>query len=244
MTRAFLGLLLAGLSLSACSALPSEDPAELERTWQSAGVIVVRTKTEFQIGRMEDPEVQSQLTGLNGGAKRPVIVYLHGCDGLPWEHVPMFFVELAVQGFVFVAPDSFARSYRPEQCGAQTQWTTAARYAEVRFARDRLREFDWVDPDRLFLMGQSEGGYYAGAFQGSGFNGRIVMSAPCFEGRGDPWNTLAVWSKRDTWMRGLGCAQARHKLALNSDNHSVIFIEEAREAIKSFLLERSGRSVE
>ncbi|MDJ0945684.1 MAG: hypothetical protein QNJ30_19625 [Kiloniellales bacterium] len=244
MMRALLGLVLTGLWLPGCAALPSEDPAELERTWQRAGVIVVRARSEQGIGRMEDPEVQSQLAGLNGGAKRPVIVYLHGCNGLPWTHLPVFYLELAARGFVFVAPDSFARAYRPEQCGAQTQWTTAARFAEIRYARDRLRAFDWVDPERLFLMGQSEGGYYAGAFQGAGFAGRIVMSAPCFEGRGDPRNTLALWSKRDTWMRGLGCSQARHKLALDGDIHAVIFVEEARAAIRDFLLERGGRGAE
>ena len=230
---------LALFALSACAGGSATENYELQRTWDNAMVLIKDENLGVVAGRMNNRGMKWAFRQLEAGDNRPVMIYLHGCDGLYWNNGPSAFRELAGRGYVIIAPDSFARDYRPEQCGSQNNWTAAARFGEIRHARAQLQQLPWVDQENVFLAGGSEGGYYAGAYAGKGFRGRIVMSAPCWFGIGDMPNTLAVWSKRDPWMRGYHCAQANRKVVLDSEEHNVLMFEETAEAIRSFLEEYS-----
>lgn len=226
---------LALLALPACTGVSAVQDYELQRTWDNAMVLMKDENLGVVTGRMNNRGMRWALNRLEADDNRAVLIYLHGCDGLYWNNGPDAFRKLAERGYIVIAPDSFARDYRPEQCGAQNRWTAAARFGEIRHARQQLSQLAWVDQGNVFLAGGSEGGYYAGAYNGSGFRGRIVMSAPCWFGIGDMPNTLAVWSKRDPWMRGYHCAQANRKVVLDSEEHNVLMFKETADAIQSFL---------
>ena len=232
---------IALLSLTGCAGMTSEEESEVKKTWSEAVVLVKDDTFGVLAGRLNNPGIDWALQKLGPENKRAVVIYLHGCTGLFWRKGPSLFRDLAERGYVVIAPDSFARDYRPAQCGAQNRWTASARYAEIRFARNQLSNLDWVDQNHVFLAGGSEGGYYAGAYTGGGFKGRIVMSAPCWLGGGDMSNTLAVWSRRDPWMRGSHCAQADRKVVLDSEEHNVLIFEETAEAVRSFLRDQTAR---
>lgn len=230
------------LSLDACANMTANKPEEVRRTWDRAVVLMKDDTLGVIAGRMTNPGIAWAMAKLEEEhSKRPVVVYLHGCTGLYWNEAPRLFQDLAERGYIVVAPDSFARDYRPQQCGAQNRWTAAARFAEIRFARERLRHLDWADQRYIFLVGGSEGGYYAGAYGGGGFKGRIIMSAPCWVGRSDMSNTLAVWSRRDPWMQGIDCAQADRKVVLDSAEHNVLLLDETAEAVFSFLRDQMAQ---
>ena len=230
------------LSLGACANMTANKPEEVRRTWDHAVVLMKDDTLGVIAGRMTNPGIAWAMAKLEEEhSKRPVVVYLHGCTGLYWNEAPRLFQDLAERGYIVVAPDSFARDYRPQQCGAQNRWTAAARFAEIRFAREQLRDLDWADQRYIFLVGGSEGGYYAGAYGGDGFKGRIIMSAPCWVGRSDMSNTLAVWSRRDPWMQGIDCAQADRKVVLDSAEHNVLLLDETAEAVFSFLRDQMAQ---
>ncbi len=230
------------LALSACANMSANKPSEVRKTWDRAVVLIKDDTLGVISGRMGNPAIAWSMSKLEENrAKRPVVVYLHGCTGLYWNEGPSLFRDLAERGYVVVAPDSFARNYRPQQCGAQNRWTAAARFAEIRFAREQLRKLGWADQRYIFLAGGSEGGYYAGAYGGGDFKGRIIMSAPCWVGAGDMSNTLAVWSRRDPWMRGTNCARADRKVVLDSAEHNVLLLEETADAVRSFLQEQMAQ---
>jgi dienelactone hydrolase len=127
-------------------------------------------------GGVEDTwrkRVQVEPQGVTGSV--PVVVFLHGCDGLgagPGALYPdtRAWVQTITQaGYRFVAPDSWARGTwsRPNSCPGQsgpqptleTRLTVRSmRIAEIGYAVARLQEDPTVDQKRIVALGHSEGG--------------------------------------------------------------------------------------
>lgn len=94
--------------------------------------------------------------------RRGIILFLHGCDGLggprlfAWQTA--WVQHLTRQGFVVVAPDSFADPRPPQSCRApfpnkEEIYQLRARQAAVAIERIRLR----YPTSRLIVWGHSEG---------------------------------------------------------------------------------------
>lgn len=251
-----LPLLLAGCYLSRSADLPDE----LARTWAGATVAVPFSRVDSKLadvaGRIA--EVEGRLRAARPAERLPLVVFLHGCDGLhPGYRVDIQF--LRARGYAVVAPDSFARDYKPTSC----EWRTKTggfhpgvigfRLAETGYALDRVREFPWVDPDRIVLMGQSEGGIATANYQGDGLAGRVILGWTCqipwpplWGLRGDrAMPVLAVVSKADAWFRPWyvaghcgedmdGFADAR-SVILDGSTHHMLRLPAAQEAVAAFL---------
>lgn len=198
---------------SQCTTIPSgsdpDAPSDLTRTWQKAWVFVPKGEGARKF------EVQDQrFHGWRPATEAPpptVILYLHGCTGLGSAD-DRFLRKLAAEGFVVIAPDSFARRYRPMQCDPRTKtgghnlYVYDFRQAEINFALLKLAEIDWVDPQRLFLIGASEGGVAAALYRGSAFRGRIITHWTCQGGRlirgldaAEDEPILAIVQQHDPW---------------------------------------------
>jgi len=112
----------------------------------------------------------------------PVVLYLHGCTGFGGTAA---LEEMARAGFLVVAPDSFARRFRPPQCtpstlsGGRNIYVFDFRLTEIAYAVDRLRGLAWADADRLLLLGESEGGLAAALYRGDDFRGRAILQWTC-----------------------------------------------------------------
>jgi len=210
-------LTLAGCGLEAANRSQTPNPSaqfeadsDLARTFDRALVVVPRADGGPPLlGRMRDPAVETLLAG--AGTRLPTVVYLHGCDGIgDTRHLQ----RLARAGFVVVAPNSFARRFRPLQCrpstggGGDNVFVFDFRLAEVSYALHRLQDLPWVDFWRLFLIGDSEGGAAAALYRGEWFRGRVITQWTChgnyfvrgLAGRPDE-PVLAIVRADDPWYR-------------------------------------------
>jgi len=219
-------LSLAPFFLSAC-AMGSAGLGDVERTFHGAyvafpGEVKARVKTREQM-----------TAGPIGGNKSyPVVLYLHGCTGLG-KVERAFGAKLAEEGYVFIAPDSMARRYRPLQCDPKTQtggfnrFVFDFRMAEVSYALDALAQYSWINRDQLFLMGGSEGGVAAALYRGDEFSGRIIFQwtchgAPLVRGLGAPEDepVLAIVNEGDPWYD--------EKNTANQSGHCGEFLQERK----------------
>lgn len=176
---------LAGLFvLAACQGGLSLTTPDIERTWSEAVVVLPAEAATAAplVARLSSAAVERRLGDIAAQTRLPVAIYLHGCTGVGNL---AFLKDLAATGVVVVAPDSFARRYRPLQCDPKTKtggrnlFVYDFRLAELTFALERLGEAPWADLDNLFLVGNSEGGVAAALFRGDVFNARVITQWTC-----------------------------------------------------------------
>ena len=181
---------------------------EARRTFDSA-YFMIRIGDAFIEGRMSDEFVQGKLARLK--KKRRTVIFSHGCAGLGRGNL-RYMRQLARAGYAVVAPDSFARRYRPETCnpsrhrgikGAPHRRVNQMRQEEIHHAAYRVRRVRWADRKNLFLMGHSQGGTAVAAYEGDGFKAHVISGSVCWRGVRSPRGTpiLALYSEDDPWRR-------------------------------------------
>lgn len=179
---------------------------EARRTFDSA-YFMIRIQDEFIEGRMNEGFVQAKLAGLR--KNRSTVVFAHGCAGLGRGNL-RYMRLLAQAGYAVIAPDSFARRYRPETCdpsrhrgikGAPHRRVNRMRQEEIHHAVYRVRRIRWADKKNLFLMGHSQGGTAAAAYEGNEFSAHVIVGSTCWRGVWMPLGTpaLTLYSKDDPW---------------------------------------------
>lgn len=172
------------LVLAACGAVsPSDSRSDLARTWDGATLVLPPLGgTPIQLARMDQSAFGDPASARGAARRLPTVIYLHGCTGLGDLD---FLKRLAAAGFAVIAPDSFARRYRPLQCdpksktGGHNLFVYEFRLAEIAFAVQRAVELAWVDRRNLFLIGSSEGGVAAALYRGDEFNARVIAQWTC-----------------------------------------------------------------
>lgn len=172
------------LFVAACASGVPGGGADIERTWREALVVLPPATggTAPVLVRQSRDRLERHVREFPRGTRFPTVVFLHGCTGI--GNLP-FLEELGRQGYAVVAPDSFARRYRPLQCDPETSrggrnlFVYDFRTAELTYALERLPEKSWVDLDNLFLIGASEGGVTAALFRGDVFNARVIAQWTC-----------------------------------------------------------------
>jgi dienelactone hydrolase len=173
----------------------------------------------------------------------PVVIVLHGCAGIAAEEETLLYL-LTLNGFGVFMPDSFARAGREPQCDVASARAVVdprvyhQRAEELEYGLDRVRELEWVDRERTFLLGFSEGGAVAAQYRGEGFRGVVIIGWHCagtgvIAGLKVPRSTpvLAFVMEQDPWYpgyRGRHCGehfgerQHSRSLTLPGDGHSVL----------------------
>jgi dienelactone hydrolase len=245
---------------------PSRDyeaESDIALTFEQAVVAVPRGDGASPLlGRMSDLEVQ-RLLG-QAGRRLPVILYMHGCDGIGDTAA---LEALAEAGFVVVAPNSFARRFRPLQCsvsagtGGQNVFVFDFRLTEISYAVHRLQGQPWVDLWRLFLIGTSEGGVAAALYRGEWFRARVIAQWTChgnhfvrgLAGRPDE-PVLAIVRADDPWYRANRTANQAgdcgafmagrprsRSLILDSEGHDVFGHPATLPAVLDFLRQEMAR---
>ena len=106
-----------------------------------------------------DAGVSAELrSSSNGGAPYPAVVVLHGCNGM-FGHSAVIADRLSSWGYVTLAVDSLGPrvSGIANRCGRGLPEQAFDAYAALHY----LSQLDFVDPPRVAVLGQSEGGYQA-----------------------------------------------------------------------------------
>ena len=142
-----------------------EQASDIARTFEYATIVLPGRNGEPPlVTRPDDDGLSRHLERFGQDVRFPTVLYLHGCTGLESLRPLQAFAR---QGFAVLAPNSFARRYRPLQCrpsertGGLNVFVFDFRLTEITYALARITELDWVDRERLFLVGTSEGGLAA-----------------------------------------------------------------------------------
>ena len=171
-----------GKPASAQSATLDELESDVARSVDNAMVYLPQGAQEPISGRLSSPEIALELAKVDSAAPLATLIYMHGCTGLGDFDLLR---AIAQRGFAVVAPDSFARRYRPMQCdpkartGGRNVFVFDFRMTEVSYALHRLRQLPWVDRSRMFLAGTSEGGVAAALYRGDDFRARVIAQWTC-----------------------------------------------------------------
>jgi dienelactone hydrolase len=176
------GVILA-LGLGGCVQPLFPALSDIERTWATAVVALPALSADAPlVSTMDSPEMTRRLALLSDGKSLPVVVYMHGCTGIGNLD---FMRSLADEGFAVVAPNSFARSFRPLQCEPETNtggfnvFVYDFRLTEISFALEKLWPAEWADWSRMVLAGASEGAVAVALYRGDEFNGRVIAQWTC-----------------------------------------------------------------
>lgn len=142
-----------------CHATYAQD--RIAQSYQRALVAYGRG-LDATVGRLSDDAVLKQL---NQEAVHPVVILMHGCDGIvrpgtdrPYPAYKQALVDLVRDGYFVLAPDSFAVS-RASNCDGRlgAHDVQRLRRKELTYALERILKEPWTDKDRLYVFGQSEG---------------------------------------------------------------------------------------
>ena len=183
---------------------------ELQRAWRSARVRLPQDDGGVTEARYVDLTQTPPDTVSNS---LPAVVYLHGCNGF-WSGTNRRIDWLASLGFVVVAPASTAREFYPQSCNVDTaeaglfRPTLQMRWADAKEAIRQLRELPWINQEKIFLYGFSEGGVTTATLDTSDKNlnvaGRVI----------EAWVCEAPWQE----YTGLNAPESEPVLAIVADN--------------------------
>lgn len=254
------------------------DLAELKRTWDGAFVYLpagrlvmpnaVRLSAEDGARAyrlvMKEANARADFANIPAGTRYPVIVYMHGCNGISGHDSQAAIFLAGTLGVAVIQPSSFAREYRPRNCdpkgksGGAFRGALDFRIVEANYAIRAARKLPWIDPENAILMGHSEGGITTSKFIGERVNARVVSGATCHYGW-DDWSgldapetepVLALLGADDPWVVGKpwwgeDCGSLMSKTngsrsIVVSDGafanlHAVLFAPEVKRAVVAFI---------
>jgi hypothetical protein len=199
-------LVLCGLSASAIA----DENKGLQRTWDDGFFRVHESATIDGRGCTGGMVAQDTCyTKIDISRTHPVAIFVTDCNGSfgPSEAVSKFMIT--------VVPSTSSRPNSRSNCRVDAEKpdkegffglpfkedrnAMELRFAEVRHAYAELMEMPWVDKNRIYLAGLSEGGAVAALYSGDRFAGKIILNWTCasrdpwWEGiNGSPVPTLAI----------------------------------------------------
>ncbi|MEH6405202.1 MAG: hypothetical protein V7750_17640 [Sneathiella sp.] len=190
----FFFILLWGMGgLFGCASKSQEPPksakfeiskkSDLERVWDGAVVAFpIRGTTGSMITTNETGRELTNLTGAGYATRWPVALLITGCR----QAIPTLFMKaLAEQGYVVIAPNSYARYFNRLSClndapdASNAEKTISLRQTEIRYSLNRLKEISWVDWDNVFLMGLHDGAASVSLYKGPYVKARILSEWNC-----------------------------------------------------------------
>ena len=177
-------------------------------------------------------------THITPGAKAPAVLIMHGCGGIIRSPVA-YRVLFMKRGYAVFEPDAYARP--GHTCDFDN--SLDKRTDELSYAYERIRNLPWVDPDRIVLMGLSEGGRTVAFWDKPGFAAHIITMANCDGGpphapAGTP--VLAIAGEKDEYFAGTSCKISRttpgsKSIVIPGAPHGIIDYPETAQAIEVFL---------
>ncbi|GLQ05710.1 hypothetical protein GCM10007924_09310 [Sneathiella chinensis] len=163
---------------------PMDDLSDPEREWRNALVVLpLRGSAGSMITVNDGGLAFGALTGASHATRWPVIVLIAGCER---PVSPRLMRALAEQGYVTFAPDSRARLRQPLHCEGEVlsdldraTRNLAPRQATINYTFQKLQAQDWVDTDRMFLIGERDGAAAVATLSGAGIAGRVLAEWDC-----------------------------------------------------------------
>jgi dienelactone hydrolase len=221
---------------------------EVEKSWDGGILFAPHTAKSLKIKNAE-------IDGVH-----PVLIYMHGCTGIAYDHDVLWAKEIAKLGFVVVMPNSFSRVNRISNCDARTRTSGMFkqvwryRQEEIAYTLAKLKSYKWADTQNFFLMGHSEGGVATAESNFTAFKGKIISGWSCTNKQypthdrinADPKiSILVLLYDRDPWYVGTPYEGecSRHaegrkdfkQILMSGSIHATYQNNEARKAVNEFL---------
>ena len=249
---------------SSCATIKrSNSPEELARTFNNAIIVIPKHDNPhdpFASKRVlvdEVKNVKKTFEGIPADSSIPLIIYMHGCGG---KFDFWMFNFLAHNGYAVLAPNSFAREYKPKSCIPETvtgglhRGVLSFRLAEANYAHEAIKKMPWVDKKNIFMMGFSEGGITTAQYPHGGLAGRIILGWTCnagwpeYDGISGPRDVpiLAVVASGDPWFRDPSlsgdCSDTlfprKHieSIVIDTDYHAIHSLTSVKDRILRFMV--------
>ena len=243
------------VTLSSCTTLNSP-VSELEGTWKYAVTMLpaeysAMEMTQLAPGFYEYPslddwsrDIQDKYLRKNVD-KVPVVLHIHGCKGIGagdpgWADV------YADMGYLTILPNSFQRSNRRALCeNGMWGYRSRLRIEEIDYAIQQISRIPWIDRNRIFLSGFSEGGNAISFYSGESFAAYIIIGTNCSHAGGAPRAprnipVLNIVGSMDHYGYGNGCIVNRNVggsrlVIVKGAGHDVSQKAQARLAAQEFL---------
>jgi len=224
--------------------------ADVAMTWEDADVFVPGSFFKTSPGKVS---VNKPL---------PVVIYLHGCTGIDYNHDTLWGDFIKRLGFIAVLPNSMARPWRRLNCEPKSHifgffpQANEMRMEEIRYALEQVKKSPWADTKNIFLMGHSEGGRAVARNTLHDFRGIIISGWSCtdsaqpnFNGIFAPMETpiLTLEWDHDPWRDGtsqqgscankFGKRKKARQVLFSGTQHSTYGKQEAQDAVAQFLRE-------
>ncbi len=187
---------------------------------------------------IDPPWTEAAARHIKDGVKAPAVVVLHGCSGLIRGGVG-YRMLLLEEGFAVFEPDAYARP--GHSC---EQSSPLLRRQEADYALERVRELNWVDQQRVVLMGFSEGGRAVALRDKPGFAAHIVLMAPAVPTGPGGVPVLSVAGTKDDYARpdtyhavAASGANGSKAILIPDQGHDILAHSEFKAALITFLRE-------
>jgi dienelactone hydrolase len=186
------------------------------------------TAEQVEISR-PDGKLNALVFRPDGPGPFPAVIGLHGCAGVngatgtPTARYLDWGQRLAHAGFVVVFPDSYGSRGLGSQCSVRSRpiRVNRERVADAEAARQWLQSQSWIAPERISLLGWSNGAIAAlwavrpriGAKNGKGpdFRSAVSFYPGCRRLNETAWNarvpTLILIGGADDWTSPIDCEQ-------------------------------------
>lgn len=258
--------LLAVFWSSSCATIgKTNNPEELTRTFERATIVIpkhINPNDPLSSKRVLTDEVRyikKELDNIPSGSDIRLIIYMHGCGTSGGMNDFRLFHFLANNGYAILAPNSFARKYKPRSCDPETytggfhRGVLGFRIAEAQYAYEAAKKMPWVDKQNIFMMGYSEGGITTAKFPNGGLAGRIILGWTCnagwpeYDGISGPRDVpvLAVVASNDPWFMhpslsghcgdSFFAKRNIESIVIDADLHAIYTLTRVRYKILQFL---------
>jgi dienelactone hydrolase len=245
----FLAYVILAMSSLTAYAVKFDDllqPNNLKNSWINATVYEPNSFFPKSIDFLDKP------------SEFPVLIYLHGCAGLN-DDAREWARAIKSLGFIVIQPDSFAIPGRRSNCDPKNHQAQVIegfdsfrlRNAELRQAREELHKLKWLDRQKIFLMGHSEGGMTVSRTPVDGFRAVIASGYWCHERleikhgsapflflnwESDPWFRARANNRNPSiCQQHADQRQNTKQIIISGEGHATSGSSEARKAVQEFL---------
>jgi len=238
--------------IASCESLPA-GVSPVQATWLYGQISLPSSVTDsgksksFSPSYSDKPWPISAEKFIKPGMKIPLAIHMHGCGGIGENDEAREYRDLMLSlGYAVFMPDSFQRPGRERLCGQGGMHERIdMRTNEVAYALKQIRKLNWVDQDRLVLMGFSEGGNATDNWYTRDFAGLIVLGSACTHSGGSPSApaevpVLAIVGESDDYRPGMSCTIKRkikgsRSIVIPNADHWIATDSVTQNAIKQFL---------
>lgn len=151
-SKFFLTFLLLPFLVACGNGNRSSPPSSGSQAGQTSAVVQEEVTIQSPNG-----QIWGEVFRPDDSERHPIMIYSHGL-GSSYRYGEDYGQALAQQGYVVYTFDFYGGSYSGRSGGQMTDMTVFTEVADLNAVIDQMKQQSYVDGDKVFLMGASQGG--------------------------------------------------------------------------------------